>query len=157
MELVEILDKIDLEKKEITKEDLSEDKINELKEELNYISKELHETSGECFDLSIRNNMLKQKNHFLSLILKNMIQTLVTQENHDLKWEIRNDYDINYHDNYIRYKNSTLRDLCEEMSDTDFNQDGEKSVLEFDNNIIYYHFNDNEEDIAYSEVFSDED
>lgn len=163
MELVEMLDKIDLEKKkvekeeEITKEDLLEHEVNELKGELEETIKELRGTSEECFDLRAEKSMFQQENNYLKCMLKNMILTLVAQENHDLEWEIKRDYGMNYNDNYIRYKNRTLRDLCEEMSDTDFNEDGERSTLEFDDNMIFYHFNDIEDLTTDSEVFSDED
>jgi len=124
MELVEMLDKIDLEKKEKEEEEL---------------------------------NKVKCENIYLKCMMKNMILSLVAQENHDLEWEIKRDYGMNYHDDYIRYKNRTLRELCEEMSETDFNEDGERSALEFDDNIIFYYFNDSEDETTDSEVFSDEE
>lgn len=124
MELVEMLDKIDLEKKEKEEEEL---------------------------------NKVKCENIYLKCMMKNMILSLVAQENHDLEWEIKRDYGMNYHDDYIRYKNRTLRELCEEMTETDFNEDGERSALEFDDNTIFYYFNDSEDETTDSEVFSDEE
>jgi hypothetical protein len=124
MELVEMLDKIDLEKKEKEEEEL---------------------------------NKVKCENIYLKCMMKNMILSLVSTENFNFEWEIKRDYGMNYHDDYIRYKNRTLRELCEEMSETDFNEDGERSALEFDDNIIFYYFNDSEDETTDSEVFSDEE
>lgn len=124
MELVEMLDKIDLEKKEKEEEEL---------------------------------NKVKCENIYLKCMMKNMILSLVSTENFNFEWEIKRDYGMNYHDDYIRYKNRTLRELCEEMTETDFNEDGERSALEFDDNIIFYYFNDSEDETTDSEVFSDEE
>ena len=124
MELVEMLDKIDLEKKEKEEEEL---------------------------------NKVKCENIYLKCMMKNMILSLVSTENFNFEWEIKRDYGMNYHDDYIRYKNRTLRELCEEMSETDFNEDGERSALEFDDNTIFYYFNDSEDETTDSEVFSDEE
>jgi len=102
-------------------------------------------------------NKVKCENIYLKCMMKNMILSLVSTENFNFEWEIKRDYGMNYHDDYIRYKNRTLRELCEEMSETDFNEDGERSALEFDDNIIFYYFNDSEDETTDSEVFSDEE
>jgi len=96
-------------------------------------------------------NKVKCENIYLKCMLKNMILSLVAQPNDDLEWEIKRDYGMNYHDDYIRYKNRTLRNLCEEMTETDFNEDEERSVLEFDDNMIFYHFKDSEDETTDSE------
>ena len=117
MELVQMLDKIDI------------DENNKLKEE---------------------NNKLKCEVIYLKCIMKNMLLSLVATQNDDLEWKIRNDYGMNYSDEYIKYKNTLIKEQIEEMNDTDWNETEPsiKSVLEYNNSdsIIYLHFNEDDKE-----------
>lgn len=117
MELVQMLDKIDIEENK------------KLKEE---------------------NNKLKCEVIYLKCIMKNMLLSLVATQNDDLEWKIRNDYGMNYSDEYIKYKNTLIKEQIEEMNDTDWNESEPsfESVLEYNNydSIMYLHFNEDDKE-----------
>lgn len=119
MELVQMLDKIDI------------DENNKLKEE---------------------NNKLKCEVIYLKCIMKNMLLSLVATQNDDLEWNVRNDYGMNYSDEYIKYKNTLIKEQIEEMNDTDWNETEPsiKSVLEYNNSdsteVLYLHFNEDDKE-----------
>ena len=119
MELVQMLDKIDI------------DENNKLKEE---------------------NNKLKCEVIYFKCIMKNMLLSLVATQNDDLEWKIRNDYGMNYSDEYIKYKNTLIKEQIEEMNDTDWNESEPsfESVLEYNNSdsteVLYLHFNEDDKE-----------
>ena len=117
MELVQMLDKIDIEENK------------KLKEE---------------------NNKLKCEVIYLKCMMKNMLLSLVATQNDDLEWKIRNDYGMNYSDEYIKYKNTLIKEQIEEMNDTDWNESEPsfESVLEYNNSdsIMYLHFNEDDKE-----------
>ena len=119
MELVQMLDKIDI------------DENNKLKEE---------------------NNKLKCEVIYFKCIMKNMLLSLVATQNDDLEWNVRNDYGMNYSDEYIKYKNTLIKEQIEEMNDTDWNESEPsfESVLEYNNSdsteVLYLHFNEDDKE-----------
>ena len=100
--------------------------------------------------LKEENNKLKCEVIYLKCIMKNMLLSLVATQNDDLEWKIRNDYGMNYSDEYIKYKNTLIKEQIEEMNDTDWNESEPsfKSVLEYNNSdsIIYLHFNEDDKE-----------
>lgn len=98
------------------------------------------------------NNKLKCEVIYLKCIMKNMLLSLVATQNDDLEWKIRNDYGMNYSDEYIKYKNTLIKEQIEEMNDTDWNESEPsfKSVLEYNNSdsteVLYLHFNEDDKE-----------
>ena len=102
--------------------------------------------------LKEENNKLKCEVIYLKCIMKNMLLSLVATQNDDLEWKIRNDYGMNYSDEYIKYKNTFIKEQIEEMNDTDWNESEPsfKSVLEYNNSdsteVLYLHFNEDDKE-----------
>jgi len=110
------------------------------------------------------NKKLKCEVIYLKCIMKNMLLSLICTQSDDLEWNVRNDYGMNYSDEYNKYKNTLMKEQIEEMNDTDWNETEPsfKSVLEYEpqDEIIYLHFDDDDEsdeDEIKSEVFSDKE
>jgi len=110
------------------------------------------------------NNKLKKEIINLKCMMKNMLLSLVCTQSDDMEWNVRNDYGMNYSDEYLTYKDTVMKEQIEEMNDTDWNESEPaiKSVLEYEpqDEIIYLHFDDDDEsdeDEVRSEVFSDEE
>ena len=102
--------------------------------------------------LKEENNKLKCEVIYFKCIMKNMLLSLVATQNDDLEWKIRNDYGMNYSDEYIKYKNTLIKEQIEEMNDTDWNESEPsfESVLEYNNSdsteVLYLHFNEDDKE-----------
>lgn len=112
--------------------------INEVHTEYGDMIRKLKEENKK------ENDKLKCEINYLKCMMKNMILSLVYTEDDDLEWNVKNDYGMNYSDEYNKYKNTVMKEQIEEMNDTDWNEDGEMSILEYGNKdeIIYIHFKD---------------
>ena len=151
MELVQMLDDIDNEKKKTTKEE-----FDRARKELQFALKNSKCREEEQVD---ENNKLKTEIIYLKCIMKNMILSVVCTHTDDLEWNVRRDYGMNYSDEYNTYKDTLMKEQIEELNDTDWNESEPsfKSVLEYEplDENIYLHFDDDDEER--SEVFSDEE
>ncbi len=134
MELVKMLDDIDNENYRTRKE-------------LQFALKNSKCREEEQID---ENNKLKKEIIYLKCIMKNMLLSLICTQSDDLDWIVRRDYGMNYSDEYVKYKDTLIKEQIEEMNDTDWNESEPsfKSVLEYDplDENIYLHFDDDDDD-----------